>query len=85
MVSLSIDINDSGFEEELEVGRPHRIAVTSPAILDVAPGERLNALLTAFEDAVDVTLSILKHNNSKCFHNSYNQGKGKRELTCLLA
>ena len=57
-VSASVDVNDNGFEEELEVGGPRRIAATSPAILDIALGERLDASLTASEDVVGVSPSI---------------------------
>ena len=53
-VSTSVDINDIGFEVELEVGRPRRIAAISPTIIDIALGERLDASLTASEDVVGV-------------------------------
>ena len=58
-VSTSVDVNDNGFEEELEVGGPRRIArLPGPAILDTALGERLDASLTASEDVVGVSPSI---------------------------
>ena len=55
---MSADVNDNGFEEELEVSGPHRIAATSPAILDIALGERLDASPTASEDVIGVSPSI---------------------------
>ena len=39
-VVVSVEVTDKGFE--VEVGGPHKIAATSPAICDKFPGGRLN-------------------------------------------
>ena len=57
-MSMSVHVN--GLELELELNGPHRIAATSPAILDIALGKRLDVSLTACEDVVVAVSSILE-------------------------
>ena len=57
VVTVSASVHVNGLEWELELSRPSRIAATSPTILDIALGERLDVLLTTCENVI-VAISL---------------------------